>query len=56
MNWDSIQQLIRILLQLGAGFLVSKGVINGEDAVTAVGAAMSLAGIAWWAFWNNNRA
>jgi hypothetical protein len=56
MNWDSAQQLLRILLQIGAGALVSKGILTEEMAATATGAVLSLAGVVWWAYWNRKRA
>jgi len=55
MNWDTIQQLLRILMQVGAGMLVSKGLITAEMGVTLTGAVVSLGGIAWWIFWQRNR-
>jgi|694.fasta_scaffold115528_5 hypothetical protein len=55
MNWDNIQQFIRIVLQLAAGFMVQRGLLTEEMAVTATGALMSLAGVAWWMFWNKKR-
>ncbi len=54
MNSDTIQQLVRIVMQLVAGFLVQRGLITEDMSVTFVGAVVSLAGIAWWAFWNRN--
>jgi hypothetical protein len=55
MNWDTVQQFIRIVLQLAAGFMVQRGLLTEEMAVTATGAILSLAGVAWWAFWNKKR-
>jgi hypothetical protein len=55
MNWDTIQQLLRILMQVGAGMLVSKGLITAEMGVTLVGAVVSLGGIAWWVLWDRKR-
>jgi hypothetical protein len=55
MNWDTIQQLVRIIMQVIAGFLVGKGYISQEMGVTLVGAIVSLGGIAWWAFWQRHR-
>ena len=55
MNWDTIQQFLRIILQVVAGMLVSKGFITEEMGVTLIGAIMSLGGIAWWAFWDRKR-
>lgn len=56
MNWDTVQQLLRILLQVVAGMLVSKGFITSEMGVTATGAILSLGSIAWWAYWNRGKA
>jgi len=53
--WDTVQQLLRIGLQIGAGALVSKGVLTEEMAATASGAVLSLAGVVWWAVWNRKR-
>ena len=55
MNWDTIQQFVRILMQVVAGMLVSKGYISQEMGVTLTGAVLSLSGIAWWAFWDRLR-
>lgn len=56
MNWDTTQQFVRIMLQFGAGTLVSKGIITAEMGTTAVGALMSLGSVAWWAYWNRKTA
>lgn len=56
MTWDTAQQFLRITLQFAGGMLVSKGVLTEEMAATAVGALISLGGVAWWAFWNKKRA
>lgn len=55
MNWDTIQQLVRIVMQVLAGFLISKGYITQEMGVTLTGAIVSLGGVAWWALWQRNR-
>jgi hypothetical protein len=55
MTWDTVQQLVRIILQLVAGWLLSRGWITEEMSTTLVGSLLSLAGIAWWAFWNTAR-
>ncbi len=55
MNWDTIQQLVRIVMQLGAGVLVQRGLITEEMSVTFVGSLVSLAGIAWWMLWDRSR-
>lgn len=55
MNWDSVQQLIRIVAQIGAGALVSRGVITEELSTQLTGGILSLATVAWWVFWQNGR-
>jgi hypothetical protein len=55
MNWDTIQQLLRILMQVAAGMLVQRGLITAEMGVTLVGAVVSLGGIAWWVLWQRSR-
>lgn len=55
MNWDTVQQFIRIVMQVVAGMLVSRGIITAEMGVTLTGAIVSLGGIAWWVFWDRKR-
>lgn len=55
MSWDTIQQLLRILLQLGAGVLVQRGLITEEMGVTLIGSLLAIGGIVWWAFWEKDR-
>lgn len=52
MDWNTVQQLLRILLQLGSGVLISKGVLTEEMAVTLTGGIISVASVVWWAVWN----
>ena len=56
MNWDTIQQLVRIIMQVVAGMLVSKGVLTEEMGVTLTGAVVSLGSVAWWVIWQRHRA
>jgi hypothetical protein len=55
MNWDTIQQLVRVIMQVLAGMLISKGLITAEMGVTLTGAVVSIGGIAWWVFWQRHR-
>lgn len=55
MNWDTVQQFVRILMQLAAGWLVNQGIITADMSTTLVGAIVSVAGIAWWALWERSR-
>lgn len=55
MNWDTIQQLVRILAQFVGGFLVSNGVITESMTQSLTGGAISIAMLAWWVFWERHR-
>ncbi|UXT43217.1 hypothetical protein FY137_18270 [Agrobacterium tumefaciens] len=52
MDWNTVQQLLRILLQFGSGVLISKGVLTEEMAVTLTGGLISVASVIWWAVWS----
>lgn len=52
MDWNTVQQLLRILLQFGSGVLISKGVLTEEMAVTLTGGLISVASVVWWVVWN----
>jgi hypothetical protein len=56
MDWNTVQQLLRILLQFGSGVLISKGVLTEEMAVTLTGGIISVASVVWWAVWNKKEA
>jgi hypothetical protein len=56
MTWDTVQQLVRIVLQIAAGWLMSQGYITAEMETTLVGALVSIAGIVWWTLWERGRA
>jgi hypothetical protein len=55
MTWDTIQQLVRIIMQVVAGMLVSKGIITEEMGVTLIGGVVSLGSVAWWVLWQRSR-
>ena len=55
MTWDTVQQLVRILLQLAAGWLLSQGWITEEMSTTLVGSLLSISGVLWWALWERGR-
>jgi hypothetical protein len=55
MNWDTLQQLVRIIMQVVAGMLVSKGVLTEEMGVTLTGAIVSLGSVLWWVLWQRTR-
>jgi len=47
MTWDTIQVVVRAVLQAGAGVLVAKGAIDGSGAETIVAALLSLGSVVW---------
>lgn len=55
MNWDTIQQLVRICMQVLAGMLVSSGYLTQDMGVALTGAVISIANILWWVFWQRTR-
>ena len=52
MNWDTTQQLIRIVLYAGGGALLGDGVTSGAEFEAAGGGVLSIAAFVWWYFWN----
>jgi hypothetical protein len=55
MTWDSLQQIIRIVMQIVAGFLVANGHLSEDMARTLTGGVLSLSMVAWWWVWNGRR-
>lgn len=54
MPWDTIQQLIRIILQLVGGVILGQGWLT-EDMVTMIaGGGVSLVSTIWWLVWNQD--
>lgn len=56
MTWDSIQQVLRIVLNALGAALISKGYLTAETLTTLVGGILSIGSVAWWFFWDRNRA
>jgi len=50
MDWNTIQVVVRAVLQGVAGVLVAKGIIDGSGAETIVAALLSLGSVAWSMF------
>jgi hypothetical protein len=56
MNWDSIQQLVRIVAYAVGGYLLGDAVANSEQFQAAVGGLVSVGAFAWWFYWERKRA
>lgn len=55
MTWDSIQQVVRILLYALAGGLVTKGFLTEEMLNTAIGGVLAIGSAVWWFVWERKR-
>lgn len=56
MNWDTVQQVLRILLNAAGGILVGKGVLTDAMLTTLVGGLLSVGSVLWWVVWERKRA
>lgn len=56
MNWESIQQVLRIVLYTAGGYIFGEQVAEGEMFQAAVGGLMAAGAFAWWAIWERKRA
>ncbi len=56
MTWDSIQQVLRIVLNALGGMLIGKGVLTEEMSTALTGGVLSLGSVAWWFIWERGRA
>lgn len=56
MNFDTIQQLIRIVMYAGGSFLLGTGIADGQQFQALIGGVISVAGFAWWFWWERHRA
>jgi len=55
MSWDSVQQFIRIGMQMIAGAFVTQGDLTEEISMQLSAGVVSLAGVIWWYYWNKMR-
>jgi membrane protein DedA with SNARE-associated domain len=52
---SSFQQLIRILLQIAAGYVLGDAIANSSEFQTALSGLISFATFAWW-YWAHRKA
>lgn len=55
MTWDQLQQVIRILLYAGGGYLFGDAVTEGEMFQQAVAGVLGAGAFVWWWVWEKNR-
>ena len=52
----SIEQVIRIGLQLGAGLILGDAIANSAETQAAIGGVISVGTFAWWLVRNRKKA
>lgn len=55
MGWDSIQQMVRIVLYTLGGYLLGSEVAQGDLFQGAVSGLLSVGAFFWWWFWQHGR-
>lgn len=55
MNWDTIQQVLRILLYTLGGWAFGDAVAQGAEFQAAVGGVLAVGAFLWWALWERKR-
>jgi len=55
MNWDSIQQVVRIFMYSGGSYFFGDNFANGELYQAAIGGAVAVGAFVWWFFWERDR-
>lgn len=54
-SWDSVQQVVRMIIGWVGMYLVGKGMLTNEMAETFTGGLFMLVQVGWWLYWNNQR-
>lgn len=52
MTWDTVQQLLRIVLYTLGAFLFGDATASGELYQGLIGGVISAGAFLWWWFWN----
>lgn len=55
MTWDTIQQVVRIILYSIGAALLGKGVADGAQFQALLGGLMNVGAFLWWWFWDKKR-
>lgn len=55
MDWDHVQQYIRIGLYKLAGVLVGAGYVQASEVEIVVGASLAVTNLFWTFYWNRQR-
>lgn len=55
MTWDTVQQLVRIILYSLGAFFFGDATANGELYQGLIGGALNVGAFLWWFFWERAR-
>lgn len=55
MSWDSVQQVVRIILYALGGYFFGEGVTDSSWFQQAVGGVLAVGSFAWWMIWDRSR-
>lgn len=55
MNWDSIQQVIRIVAYAVGGYVLGDAVAQSAQFQAAVGGLISIGAFGWWVLFERKR-
>lgn len=55
MEWNTVQQVVRIALGWFSSALVTKGLLDADTATILVGSLSGLVQVGWWIYWNKKK-
>lgn len=55
MDWNTLQQVVRMLALTVAGFLAGRGYLDQGATDYFVSAVMAVSTFVWWGLWNRKR-
>lgn len=55
MTWESVQQVLRIILYSGGSYIFGQGFADGDQYQQFIGGILAVGSFAWWLFWEYKR-
>lgn len=53
MNFDTVQQFLRIVLFAIGGWFLGDGIVESSAFESAVGGFISIVALGWWMYWDS---